>query len=455
MQILLDPGTYRCGNMGDVAMLQAAVMRLREFWPTAAVHVLTNDDVALHSYCRVATAVPVAGRQEWFAEHPILGRRGRQLPPRTRACLSGIQRSLRRTLPFAMQMVLALRLRSRGQGASSVSAFLTCLRNADLVVICGQGTLNDLHVSHARQVLELVEMATAIGIPTAMMGQGIGPLTDRVLRDLAMRVFPRIDLIAVREKRASLPLLAALGVAPGRIAVTGDDAIEMAYTARPKSLGAGIGINLRVAAYAGVAADLVPALRMALHSFAGSHSAPLVPVPIMRSGENADTDTIRQLLAGYDDRSTGGIECDTPLRVVQALHECRIVVTGAYHAAVFALSQGIPAVCLTKSSYYDTKFNGLADQFGQGCQVVSLDSPDFHNVLLAAMHHSWMIADDVRADLLRAAASQVSAARDAYGKLARLVNARVRAQLAVRRARRHRQRQSADLNVRNEWRPVR
>ena len=38
--------------------------------------------------------------------------------------------------------------------------------------------------------------------------------------------------------------------------------------------------------------------------------------------------------------------------VLTAIADCRVVVTGSYHAAVFALSMGVPAVGLAASRYY-------------------------------------------------------------------------------------------------------
>ena len=46
--------------------------------------------------------------------------------------------------------------------------------------------------------------------------------------------------------------------------------------------------------------------------------------------------------------------------VIERVGECRVVVTGSYHGAVFALAQGIPVVALVKSPYYVNKMAGLA-----------------------------------------------------------------------------------------------
>ncbi|MFI6772593.1 polysaccharide pyruvyl transferase family protein [Nocardia sp. NPDC050412] len=43
----------------------------------------------------------------------------------------------------------------------------------------------------------------------------------------------------------------------------------------------------------------------------------------------------------------------TPVDVFRQVGRCRVLVTNAYHLAVFALSQGIPAVGITASEYYD------------------------------------------------------------------------------------------------------
>jgi Polysaccharide pyruvyl transferase len=111
---------------------------------------------------------------------------------------------------------------------------------------------------------------------------------------------------------------------------------------------------------------------------------------------------------------------DTPRSVIDRVGSCRIVVTGSYHGAVFALGQGIPAVALIKSPYYAAKMSGVADQFGTGCELVSLDRSDLPSALRAAIDRAWDSADRVREPLLRAAAEQVRRGRAAYARLGAL-----------------------------------
>src|SRR5262249_16488538 len=138
----------------------------------------------------------------------------------------------------------------------------------------------------------------------------------------------------------------------------------------------------------------------------------------------ADHLTIRELLAGYDDPLDGGASIDSARKVIDQIVKCRAVVTGSYHAGVFALALGVPVVGLARSQYYIDKFHGLAHQFGVGCELVVLDTPDAESSIAAAIQRAWQSAEAVRPQLLAAAARQVELQRAAYRRLYELVSAR-------------------------------
>jgi colanic acid/amylovoran biosynthesis protein len=119
-------------------------------------------------------------------------------------------------------------------------------------------------------------------------------------------------------------------------------------------------------------------------------------------------------LAGFDDQSDGGSTLDTPLKVIQQAGRCRVVVTGAYHAAVFALAQGIPVVALANAPYYVSKFLGLEDQFGLGCETVFLSDPNLLEKLRTALERTWQSAEMVRLPLQNAAFRQIQSSWGAY-----------------------------------------
>ena len=124
-----------------------------------------------------------------------------------------------------------------------------------------------------------------------------------------------------------------------------------------------------------------------------------------------DVDTLRELLAGLGD-ADGGASLDTPQLVIDRIGECRVVVTGSYHGAVFALAQGIPG---SRAGQVDgttsTRWRACRDQFGIGCEIVRLDEGDVSGRIRAAIDRAWAEAERVREPLLQAAAEQIERGR--------------------------------------------
>jgi polysaccharide pyruvyl transferase WcaK-like protein len=423
VQVLVDPGTFDCRNTGDLAMLQIAVRRLRLIFPGVSIQVFTDDPVALKRHCPDVQPIENAIRHTWFGDHSLLGRLHRYLPRRQSEAAARLTRRIRNRCPAAIETLLRMKLAVRARDRGSMKAFLESVHGADLVVACGQGGMTDVFGGHARRVLDTLEMAIRHRKPTAMLGQGIGPMSGAALLARARAVLPRVNLIGLREGRAGAPLLASVGVLPSRVVVTGDDAVELAYEARRPELGRGLGVNLRVAPHAETDDSLIGRIRPVLQRFAERHGVSLLPLPIaMHPSGTDDSRVLRELLR--DDGSDGGRSLDTPLRVIQRTGECRVVVTGAYHAAVFALAQGVPTICLGNSAYVLDKFWGLTDLFGAGCRALALRSADLPEELSVALEDTWSAAPQLRAPLLEAARLQVAAGQAAYERVSAFVTPR-------------------------------
>jgi colanic acid/amylovoran biosynthesis protein len=207
--------------------------------------------------------------------------------------------------------------------------------------------------------------------------------------------------------------------------LTGDDAIEPAYEARATSPGSEVGVNLRIGARAGVDREAFVGIGSVLQQFARTRGAALVGLPItVPPSKSADSSTILEALEGGPGTDESLSDIDTPRKVMERVSRCRIVVTGAYHAAVFALAQGIPAVCLAKTEYFVDKFEGLAAQFGGGLVILDPSTGDFPARLAFEMQKTWEAAMSWRAELLESAVRQIAASRKAYGRIKEVVVAR-------------------------------
>jgi polysaccharide pyruvyl transferase WcaK-like protein len=442
MRILFDQVVFEQRNKGNVALLQTAVNRLNKFWPNATIEVLTDAPHLLKMYCPQAKPVSLYPWIDWSKKSSKSEKLHRLIPKTILRLLFELRDEIQYRWPeFTLGQVKSWlptkakrnakleleepRATDNGQEyliENSKSDLLQAIQGADLVVVTGGGFICDSEKPHILNVLNRLEIAIQNGTPTVMVGQGVGPIEDAELQARIQSVLPSVSLILIREQKIGRQLLESLGVKPERIIMTSDDAIEMAYEARTSEWGKGIGINLRFSHYTGVGNQYIEQIRPILHQAARSFDAPLISIPISQDIREADSAVIRQLMKGYDKNSISWRRYDTPQDLIKRVGRCRLVVTGAFHAAVFALAQGIPAIGLVKSNEYMIKFSGLKDEFGDGCQVIHLDDEQLQKKLSVAINSAWMSAESGRPQLLNAAKRQIELGQAGYQRVRELID---------------------------------
>lgn len=423
MRILIEPSTHSFLNIGDTAMLQVAVARLNSMWPNAYIQILTEAPELLSVYCPNAIPITTPGQRAWVTNGYLLGRLHELLPRGLAKRVLRIEKYLRHHYPELVASIIRYRMKGAKIDNRDLNGFLEAVSKADVVILTGGGGITDSFEWYATTTMATFNLAIKWGKMTAMFGQGIGPIENPELQAQAKTILPAVDLICLRENRAGKPLLASLGVTSERVLTTGDDAIELAYQLRTEKLSGGLGVNLRAASYSRVDQHLIKQLRPILQNAAGIYKAPLIPIPISHVHGEEDIITIRQLIVEHDQEANGGQELNSPLKVIEQIQRCRVVVTGSYHAAVFALAQGIPAVSLVNSNYYADKFLGLAEQFGKaGCEVIFLADAQWSEKLADAISRMWQSAEHLKPQLLETAACQVEVGRAAYKRLYELVS---------------------------------
>ena len=429
MRILLKHGSDHLLNYGDVAMLKVTVRRLREFWPDAYIQTFTVAPERLSKYISDISPLNPVGRSDFLRAGRLFGRLHRYIPGSNSRKLTRLEEKTWRFLPGLAKFFINLKVSRRGIALNSaeIKNYLRSLFSADLVAASGGGYLNDEFKAGAMTLLSTFQIANELDIPTAIFGQGLGPIQDPILRAEAKAVLPSIKLIAVREKRAAMPLLDSFHVNPSRVINTGDDAIELAYEQRTEALGKNIGVNMRVANYSQITDNSIDIVRKCLHDAASKYDAQLIPLPTSMVEAESDVKTLEKILAGG---RTGGYNMlqnlKEPSDVIRQVGRCRIVVTSSYHPGVFALAQGIPIVGLAKSQYYIDKFTGLADHFGDGCELILTDDKFFSERLITGIDRAWKLAQNVRPGLLEAAERQISSGRSAYRRFYELVESKSR-----------------------------
>lgn len=439
-RVLIENSEYWLLNMGDLAMMDVTIRRFRARWPDARIGVLTDVPALLHAYFPGVDAIAPLGSSPWSSR----GRTARLcelagprlVGPVTIAFVTArawvpqkVRGARRRAIRLAGSLRTRLRpgspLPERRREPTPPTGRLTTTTEAatassSIVVALGGGYLTDADPAQSARVLNLLEHASRCGVPTAMLGQGLGPIEEPALLARAAQVLPQVEYIALRERRKGPALLDRVGVAASRVEVTGDDAIELAHLQRPDQLGHDLGVCLRAADYSPVSVAARAAVADSLSGLAREFRAGLVPV-VIAEYRSQDRRSTLPLVEGHESARRPLHRFARPQDVAAQVGGCRVMVTGAYHAGVFALSQGIPVVALASTPYYDDKFLGLAGMFGGGVELVQLDGDDLADRLTAAVRSAWTRAPHLRSDLLHRAAEQIAASRRAFDRVSGLV----------------------------------
>jgi polysaccharide pyruvyl transferase WcaK-like protein len=391
---LLVAGTYVFDNVGDIAMCQVGAERVRRRHPGADLAVVAASQDLLDAHgLGSTTAVPDDAWRSWSK---LVLRWHRRFGPAT---------ALGR-LPFRFPRAFLTAARLlRQEVAPGAADWVEQVRSVDLVVLCGMGALHDGSRRRVERMAHLLLLADGAGTPVVAAGQGIGPLTDPELVPLVARALGTVRALGLRESWGSVPTVERLGVPADRWAVTGDDAIQSAVDAGlPDRPGLHLGISLRDNRAAAIPSEVPEAVAAAIGA-----ALPGVPLELISMMEKADDPpTVSDLALLRRVRPEGDPPAtEIPATVpdaLDALARCRLVVTGTYHAAVFAQCLGVPVVALAASDYYRQKMHGALDQFGgAGGVVLDPSAPGFVDDLAAALRDGWEQAPSVR-DGLRAAA---------------------------------------------------
>jgi polysaccharide pyruvyl transferase WcaK-like protein len=415
MRLLVDNSAYHLENAGDRAMLQAGLARFKRLWPEAEADVIVSAPQRLGQVCPWARAVPPVGKYEFLRPGGVLIGARRLLKSDSDGTLDRAEQRLRARYPQHVATLVSSYKRLRHKPAGDeIMVFVRALHAADAVVATGGGFVTDSFEEHGMFVLRLLALAQSMGKPTAMFGQGLGPITSPALGELAARVLSRLDLLALREGRSGLPLLRELGVPLDHVTVTGDDAISLACTRPVQALGSQIGLNIRNADYAQVGTDKMEDACRAVEQLAAALSTTVAVVEISETEDRPES--VRRM-AGQGEPGDGPTSSELS-QVLDRIAACRVVVTCSYHAAIFALTMGIPVVALYSSAYYEHKLHGVADQFGLGCDVLDMNTPMLVPELVGAVQHMWDLDAASRQTLRNRALEQVELSDGAYERFA-------------------------------------
>jgi polysaccharide pyruvyl transferase WcaK-like protein len=416
MNILLDCSNYfgSWSNLGDVALFQAAGWRLTELFPKATIRILTAAPSIIREQCKPLEPLWCENvhTRQWF-----LSEASSKWPL---DCRWPIRRGL---LAVARASGFPPLVRGRSRellGLPGVEAYFQSLWSADLVLLTGGGYFTEDFAEHTIGLLDTLAGAQRLGRPTAIMSPGFEPVTNSDVVAKAKAVLPNVALVGCRDRLTSPGVLRTFGVADSRVAVTGDDAIEVAIAGTRERSAHALGFNVRIAPYSQVTEPLARLIGAAVTDAARQCCAPILGLPINLVAPS-DWAAIECALDGTNAVRDGAPPPATPADLVRHVERCRAVVTGSYHAAVFALACGVPVVALAMSDHYRRKFQGLADLFQCGCEVIDLMVGAPAERIRAGAIKAWHEADALHEPLRAKALQLLEVQREFWKRLRDLV----------------------------------
>jgi colanic acid/amylovoran biosynthesis protein len=435
MRILFDSCVYDLRNKGNVAMLQTAVNRIGNFWPQATLDVITSAPYLLRLYCPNARPISPTGEDYWLEHRSIPHIILQKIPTFLLRIMLEFREVVRQQFPGnSVDLTVSKTTIGSDQqlGMSQTSEYDNkgnsynllnpkVFERINLYVATGGHYLTDIMDRDVFAVLDRLELAFEHGIPIVMVGQGIGPIKDSRLYARVKAALPKVGLFLIRENLEAPSILNELGIDPSRVVITGDDAVEMAHQMGSTRMGTDIGVGFRVTHTTEANAGHMDVLKSALQQATVKYKCQLVGLPVSQSIHELDQKIIEQIFTGSRFRRSFFQRLSDPRKVIRDTTLCRVVITGTYHTAVFALSQGIPVIGLVKSESYSNKFAGLADQFKGGMEILQLDDEALYDKLLIAIDKAWELAGSIKPALLQSAERQVKQGIEGYECIHRLL----------------------------------
>ena len=401
-RVFIEHSGYDLLNIGDMAMLKATVTRLQDRWPHARLQVITTSRERLAALCPGTDPIilmPERGPVGW-------------LPDRVRGGIS-----------LRYKRAISVRPRAAWRFSPGAGQLMDALQGCDLAICSGGGFVNDNFLLHATGVLAVLRSMQRRGVLTAMLGQGYGPLANPSLAELAGTVIPRLNLISLRGPQGQQSVSGLRG-GQDKPVVTGDDALELAGAGR-LAAGPALGVNLRATAYTGLESCLTNQVGAVAATAAAEAGLPMRGLPISWHRDGEDW---RALAGAFGPDSvvacTGRLVRDIT-SLATAVAECRVVVTSSYHAAVFALARGIPAVGISSTPYYDGKFGGLRELYGpRAVSVLTVNQAGWPDRMRSLVRAAVELDYDTRAAMAERSAELASMSRGVYETLFELVESR-------------------------------
>jgi polysaccharide pyruvyl transferase WcaK-like protein len=358
-------------NLGDMAMIEGVVRRLIHTRRDIHLHVRDNFSLPTEIWTwrnvtrvviQTLTPKPISDFS-WIKKIPYLRRKEAQIK----------ETGLRCCYPLLGRGLNAHHL----QIAENRSTLADWCSEYDAMHFVGMGGFADVFMRDVWYYCSLVHAFTGQRKPVIFTGQQIGPIYAWWTRDLIQRTLRQTEFLGLREPTDSLAFCKASNLQTDRFAVMGDDSfglpsaplaeVQAILAKRGLTTNGFIAVNLRIAGYAGAAGNYTQKIAEILNRLSKKYELPILVVPIALDEYDSDITSGYLLAEAIADERVQILDQPEELNaawVKGILGQAYAAIGVSYHFCTFALSQGVPAICIYDGDYYSQKAKGIS-QFWQ------------------------------------------------------------------------------------------
>ena len=378
MKLLVLHGSS--ANFGDTAMLEGVVLNLLRNLPAAELFVADRSGIktGLWALSRVhKQTIPrlIFPCEDVLAEARYLWRYDARW-----------RRAVHKWLALGLERTFSAKtIRVADLAATNLHEF--CAR-FDALHMVGGGYLTDTFPDLLVEVFCWAQTFSEQGKPILLTGQQVGPFRSRILRAHTRRLLTSARFTGLREPTDSVELCRKFHLDPKRFRVIGDDSFglpcpdeaEISACLATQGLEPGkfLAFNVRVGPYAAGHNQYLQFVARLADELARAFRVPILIVPIAFNETDSDDRSGEELLnrtKHVEAQRIGSGELTSSL-VRGLLGKALGAIGVSYHFCTFALSQGIPAVCLYEGDYYSQKARGICGFWQDRRLAISLQKAD-------------------------------------------------------------------------------
>lgn len=397
MKILVDHGAH--ANIGDVSIIEGAVLRLVNLLPEDEIYVIDRPSLRTKIW-----DLPKVFRQKEFSVKTVWGDLMANVP------------FLWHYSEYWKRIILKLSLLSMRNLFSENSfyacynentkakpmAFTELCEQFNALHIVGGGYMTDIFCNNLFRKLILIQSFRKQNKPVILTGQQLGPFRSIVFKEALVKTLQKISFVGLRDPSDSLTFCQEACLKPRSFDVMGDDSFGLPPANDQLILdilgqfgikeNRFLAFNIRIAPYAKEHAKHLRQISMIVDKLSEQFQMPVVIIPTALNPNDNDINSGKKL-ANLTQNANILILNNNNLRpaLVKGIMGKAFGAVGvSYHFCIFALIQGVPAVCIYDGNYYSQKARGLCGFWKDKRLALSLGGIDTR----LAIDHIMQVFDD-------------------------------------------------------------